>query len=860
MFLPYFCGKIIQTIKHFFMIEHLKKHKKLVFRKWSDNPIVRFFESMIIISVSGIFLLVGMLFLWVSLLQVPPLEGFHERIVSNSTKIYDRTGKVVLYDIFENAQRTIVPLDKISPLILKAVISTEDRNFYTHHGIDIKSTARAITYTALNKLGINKNLAVQGGSTITQQVLKNTVLTTDRTVTRKIKEWFLAVRLEQKLSKNEIIEHYLNEIPFGGSLYGIEEAAQNFFGKTSSDVSISEAAYLAAIINLPTYYSPYGNHRDQLDKRKNFVLSNMYHQKFITKDEYTKARVEKITFKPLSDTKSKAIHFVLSVREYLENKYGKDLVENQGLKVITTLDWKLQEKAEEIVKRNALVNESTWNAKNQALIGIDPKTGQILTMVGSRDYNDDSVDGKFNITTAALRQPGSSFKPFIYATAFEKGYSDKSILFDVPTQFTQSCSVTQFKPITGCYTPSNYDGKFRGAISLRNALAQSINIPAVKLLYLVGLPDSLTMAKRLGITTLKDANQYGLTLVLGGGEVNLLQMTSAYSVFANDGIKNTPTQIISVETFDGKVLESYKKQEEIVLQPQVARMVTDILSDNVARTPLFGAYSFLYFGDSVNVAGKTGTTNNNKDAWLIGYTPELALGVWTGNNENTPMKKGSAISGPTFKEVMNEAIKLYGVSVFPEPEQVITGKPFLDGLWQGDTTVTQETGIDETGQPIKETLVVPNLHSELYWINRADPTGPRPSNPAASNSLYGHFEAGVQKFYGYIGEQGDPISLNPKTKPKKSQTAILLLNDASSLSKSNSTTLTFQKADPTTAIDYVEFLIGTTLVGRVTSGVYSVTVNPEDIKELGPTAIFTVTTKLTSGELSSFEYKFEVMP
>ncbi|HEY1041716.1 MAG TPA: transglycosylase domain-containing protein [Candidatus Paceibacterota bacterium] len=834
-------------------------HKKVLVRKKKPNPFLKFLESLVIAGVSGVFILAGVLFLWISLLQVPPLEGFHERIVSNSTKIYDRTGKVVLYDIYENAQRTLVPLKDISPLILKAVVSTEDKSFYQHHGIDIKSTTRAITYTALNKLGINKKLEVQGGSTITQQVLKNTVLTSDKTLTRKLKEWFLAVRLEQKLSKDEIIEHYLNEIPFGGSLYGIEEASQTFFGKKSSEVTTAEAAYLAAIINLPTYYSPYGNNRVKLDARKNFVLSNMLNEGYITKDEYNKAKAEVITFQPLSETQSKAIHFVLSVREYLENKYGKDMVENQGLKVTTTLDWELQEKAEEIVKKNAEANEAAWNAKNQALIAIQPKTGQILAMVGSRDYNNDEVDGKFNITTSALRQPGSSFKPFIYAASFEKGYTDKSILFDVPTQFTQSCDVNQFTQKDGCYSPNNYDGKYRGAMSVRNALAQSINVPAVKMLYLVGVPESLTMAKRLGITTLKDANQYGLTLVLGGGEVTLLQMTSAYGVFANDGVRNAPTQILKVETFDGKVLESYTPKEEKVLAPQVARMITDILADNVARTPLFGSNSFLYFGSGVNVAGKTGTTNNNKDAWLIGYTPEIAIGVWSGNNNNTAMKKGSAISGPTFKEVMNEAIKLYGVTNFMPPEQIITGKPILDGLWQGDTVDSRQIGTDANGNPIKETVVQPNLHSELYWINRTDPTGPRPANPSAASSLFAHFEAGIIKYFGYSGEQGDAVVLGGSGAPKKNGKAYLLLETENKISRSKPTTISFEKAEPETEIEYVEFTVGSKVIGRITNGSYRITVDPADVQNLGETSTLTVTTKLKNGELSNFEYKVTIV-
>jgi membrane peptidoglycan carboxypeptidase len=400
-------------------------------------------------------------------------------------------------------------------------------------------------------------LSGQGGSTITQQVVKLSILTLDKSIARKLKEWILALRLERAVTKDQIFELYLNQVPFGGQLYGVEEASVTFFGKRASDVSLPEAAYLAAMLPAPTRLSPYGNHLEQLEKRRRLVLEKMREHGYITGDEFAFAIRAEVAFLPPKDSSISAPHFVFYVRQYLEDKYGEYALEQSGWRVTTTLDADLQAAAEEIVRSGALANTEKFNASNAALIAMDPKTGGILAMLGSRDYFDTEIQGAFNAAaTKPGRQPGSAFKPFVYAEAFRKGYSPETVIFDLPTQFSTYC-----KPDDNnnneypCYAPSNYDNKHRGPINLRNALAQSINIPAVKVLYLSGIPDTIRLAKALGISTLENANRYGLTLVLGGGEVTLLDMTSAYGVFATDGIRFNPISVLKVEDAQGKVVE-----------------------------------------------------------------------------------------------------------------------------------------------------------------------------------------------------------------------------------------------------------------------------------------------------------------
>jgi len=554
----------------------------------------------------------GSLFIWVSTLDIPDLSSFEERRVLQSTKIYDRTGEVLLYDLHQDVKRTIVPYERISRHIKNATVAIEDDTFFQHIGIRPLSILRSMVTNMRNGGG---PFSGAGGSTITQQVIKNSLLQREKTLTRKVKELILAIRLEQVLTKEEILSHYLNESPYGGTIYGVEEASQSFFGKSATEVTLAEAAYLASLPQLPTYYSPYGTHKDELDKRKNLVLDRMLLNGFITQEEHDASKNEVVEFRPQIATGIKAPHFVFYIRDYLARKYGEESLAEQGFKVITTLDWELQEQAEKIVKENALKNEKTYNAENGALVAVDPKTGQILVMVGSRDYFDEKIDGNFNIALAE-RQPGSSFKPFVYSAAFKKGYTPETVLFDLRTQFSTACAPDNFTSEGNCYSPNNYDEKFRGPVSIRNALAQSLNIPAVKTLYLAGIGQSLKLARDLGITTLKDTARYGLTLVLGGGEVKLVEMVGAYSVFANEGVKNELASVLRIEDSHGNVLEEFKSNPKEVLDRDITLQISDILSDNVARTPLYGSNSLLYFPGR-DVAAKTGTTNDKRDAWIL---------------------------------------------------------------------------------------------------------------------------------------------------------------------------------------------------------------------------------------------------
>lgn len=725
------------------MIKHLKKH-------WVRN---------IIFFILGTGLIVGgFIFITIATIKIPDLKSFEDRKIVKSTKIYDRTGEVVLFDIHDSLKRTVIPFADMGTNIKNAIVAVEDAEFYSHNGVRIDRTFIAAVKTLTGG-------QTQGGSTITQQLIKNSVLTSEKKISRKIKEWLLAYKIEQEMTKDQILETYLNELPYG-NIYGIQEASKSFFGKEPVDLSLAESAYLAAIPQAPTYYSPYGSHLDELENRKNFVLKRMKELGFVSEEEYLDALSEQVQWVIKDDIKIKAPHFVFYVREYLETKYGRDTVENGGLKVISTLDWDLEQKAEEIVKKRALENEVSQNASNSALVAIDPHTGQILSMVGSRDYFDPLIDGKFNVTLAK-RQPGSSFKPFIYATAFKKGYTPNSTIFNVFTEFNPGCT-PYGKPIKNnaeCYNPDNFNGVYKGPMSLRSSLAESINIVAVKLLYLVGIKDAIATAQSMGIKTLTDPDRYGLTLVLGGGEVSLLEMTGAYATFANEGVHNPPTGILSVEDYEGNLLEEFKENSRIALDKNVALTVSDVLSDNAARSPTFGLNSSLFLGDG-KVAAKTGTTNSNKDAWLVGYSPNMAVGVWSGNNDNTPMKKGgSAVSGPTFKEFMAEALKTVPNDSFEKPYINESNLPApLRGEWMGGNvyeidSISGKLATENTPEETKKSVVVTNVHSILYWIDKSNPTVLR-TDGFGNDGQFKNWETTVQDWWASNRQNYNSISEN----------------------------------------------------------------------------------------------------
>ncbi len=701
-------------IKQFF-----KKHKQLV--------------QTSLMLISSLILIVGSIVaFWISNFKVPTSDSIRERRVSESTKVYDSTGNILLYDTGGNVRRSVVPISEISKNIQNATIAIEDKSFYTHNGIKISSFMRAVL---ANLLSLEFS---QGGSTITQQVVKNSLLTGDKSLfggpARKIKEWVLAIRLEKVVTKEEILSMYLNEIPYGGVIYGVEEASQAFFGKPSSDVTLAEAAYLAAIPKAPTFYSPYGKNKEKLNDRKNLVLKEMLENSLINEAEYNSAKEENVEFLPKNDDGIKAPHFVFYVLDYIREKYGDEIINTGGLRVTTTLNYTLQEKAQRIAHDYALENQQKFNAENAAIVAIDPKTGGILTMVGSRDYFDKEIDGAFNVTTAK-RQPGSTIKPFVYSQAFKKGFTPETVLFDVQTQFSTSCARDNFTMENGCYAPQNYDNIFRGPVTLRSALAQSLNIPSVKTLYLAGLHESIELAQDMGINSLKDSGDYGLTLVLGGGEVTPLELTGAYSVFANSGVKHEIHSVSEIKDKNGEVLEKYELKSSEVLPKEVALKISDILSDNIARAPAYGQSSVLHFDGRNDVAVKTGTTNDYRDAWIMGYTPRIAVGAWVGNNDNSSMEKRVAgfIVAPMWRAFMDQALNEMPVESFEKPllEDPNTLKPVLTGIWQG--------GKREGNK------VVGGVHSILEWVNKDDPRGDFPNNPE-NDPQFDHWEYGVRKW------------------------------------------------------------------------------------------------------------------
>jgi 1A family penicillin-binding protein len=599
--------------------------------------------------------------------DLPDPNKLLERNVPESTKIYARDGSL-LYEIHGEYNRTLVNLDQISKYLQNATVAIEDKDFYKHGGISFTGIARAIV------VDIIKGEKVQGGSTITQQFVKNAILTKDKSFDRKIREVFLAITIDSRFSKADILKLYLNEIPYGRNAYGAQAAAQTFFNKNAIDLTLAESAYLAALPQSTTYFNPYGIHRDALENRKNTVLNAMFAQGYITEDQLKEAKDEKVAFAEI-DNGIKAPHFVLWVEDYLANKYGEISLEEGGLQVYTTLDPKLQEIAETAVKNGVEKSSVKYGANNAALVAIDPKTGQILAMVGSKDYFAKSepkgcTPGKNctfepNVNVAiSQRQPGSSFKPYVYVTAFKKefGYSPASMLVDV---------VTNFGTFNGkSYIPHNYNNESYGPVSMRQSLAGSLNIPAVKTLDLVGVEAAVQTAHDLGITS--PLANCGLSLVLGGCEVRLLDHVAAYSVIANEGVKNSQTPILKILDKSGKTLEEFKQNPQDVLDPQAAYELISIMTDNNARSYVFGPNSPLILSDRP-VAAKTGTTQNWHDGWTLGFTPSLAAGVWSGNNDGTLLKKGAdgvLVAAPIWHEFMQKALAGTPLESFKVPDGI----------------------------------------------------------------------------------------------------------------------------------------------------------------------------------------------
>ncbi|MBI3443507.1 transglycosylase domain-containing protein [Candidatus Woesebacteria bacterium] len=586
--------------------------------------------------------------LWKFILQdLPSPNELSTRNLDVSTKIYDRNG-VLLYKIYKDQNRTPVVLADIPLHVRLATLAAEDAEFYNHPGFSVRGITRAI-YRNLTRGEIS------GGSTITQQLTKNALLTPDKTIIRKLKEIVLSIKVERAFSKDQILEMYLNEVSYGGTAYGIQEAAKVHFDKDAHELTLSEAAYLAGLPRSPTKFSPFGPTPKLGLARQKDILNLMVINKFITREEALKTIDEPLKF-ATQRLDMKAPHFVMFVREYLVDKYGEDLVEKGGLEVTTTLDYNIQKFTEEVVRKE-IEKLKKLNVGNGAALVINPSNGEILTMVGSYDYFDLANDGNVNVATS-LRQPGSSIKIINYAYALSNGFNPATLLSDTPVTYKTYGSPP--------YTPRNYDGNYRGKITLRQALAESRNIPAVKVLASYGVTKMIEMGRMMGITTWNDPKNYGLSLTLGGGDIKLIDLARAYATIANYGKLPELIPVLKIKNYKDKVLEEGKCkpsrftlrsscEQPQVIDPRVAFLLTDILRDNKARAPAFGLNSALVIPKHEEVAVKTGTSNNLRDNLTIGFNQKYLVAVWVGNNDNTPMARiASGITGaaPIFNKIM----------------------------------------------------------------------------------------------------------------------------------------------------------------------------------------------------------------
>ncbi|MBT4856626.1 penicillin-binding protein [Candidatus Uhrbacteria bacterium] len=670
-------------------------------------------------------------FAWLSK-DLPDPNSLTIREIPQSTKIYDNTGEHLLYEIAGAEKRTLVTLDQIPEYVVWATITAEDRKFYEHGGIDIKGIMRAIF---IDVVTLSR---AQGASTITQQLVKNAILTNEKTFTRKFKEVILSLALERRYTKDEIMQLYLNEIPYGSRNYGIQSASDSYYGLAVEELSLAQAATLASLPKAPTTYL---NNPDQLETRRNWILQSMADLEHITQDEADIAMAEDTTIS-IEYNDIEAPHFVLWVKEQLEETYGQLQVEQGGLRVTTTIDYDKQVLANEAVTANAEARSESYGFNNSGLVSMDPDNGHILAMVGSVDYNDDEIDGKVNIAMSSL-QPGSSFKPIIYTAAFERGYTPNTILWDVLTTFVTA---------TGNYQPNNYDLEEHGPVTVRSALQGSLNIPAVKMLYLVGIEEGMDFAQRLGYSTLTDPSTVGLSMVLGGAEVTLLDHTAAYATLASEGVYHEPVSILMVKDSAGEILEEWRAEEhegEKVLEANIARMISDVLSDNNARTPYFGASSYLALSGRP-AAAKTGTTNDYNDAWTMGYTPSLVAGVWTGNTDGTTMNRGSggsSVAAPVWNQYMNAALAGQAAEGFVSPEIPITGIAMLDGEIPSELVVLDKASgklaTERTPESYIEEKFCGDYHTILHYISPSDPLT---LVDEPTDSSYVAWEANVQEY------------------------------------------------------------------------------------------------------------------
>lgn len=650
--------KQLRLFSRFFVFfKNIRSSQYLFFLKTVFYSLLFFVFMLIVHSFT-----LGMVAYHYLLASLPSLDEHTMSAMPESTRLYDREGKF-LYEVHGDVKRRFVPLSEIPLHLQEATISIEDKNFYTHSGYDLVAIARAFY--------INQRAGeiVQGASTITQQLARTLFLDQNQNYLRKVRELLLAMEIERKYSKAEILEMYLNNIPYGSIAYGISAASEIYFDKTVSELTLLESTYMAALPKAPSDYSPFGTNKEALARRSKAVIWAMHENAYLSDAEaWNILRAGEPVFID-SPVPIEAPHFVFYVLDELEKKYGKKKIREGGFDIYTSLDLSMQKEAEEVIEKWGLLNEEKYGAGNASLVAVEPATGKILSMVGSRNYFKDE-DGAFNVAVSP-RQPGSSFKPYVYAAAINGGLRPDSFVFDTKTNFKKANYGVD-------YIPRNYDGKFRGRISIRKALAGSLNIPAVKVLVNTGIDQTIDLAENMGLTTLGDRSRFGPSLALGGGEVKLLEHTAALGAFGNGGRKVPLSPILKITNKDGEII--YGEQDDLgeqVVATNTAYWINDMLSDNSARQYIFGPNSKLYI-PGFEVAAKTGTTQDYHDAWTIGYTPSLAVGVWSGNNDNTPMHEGAngyVVASPIWRDFMDMALSR------------VVKKGFVDPVFEKDNNV-----------------------------------------------------------------------------------------------------------------------------------------------------------------------------
>jgi penicillin-binding protein 1C len=742
--------------------------------------ILSFLPSAIIGSVALFFLISAFLFFWYS--RDLPVPDKVQRREGFSTVIVDRNSKPI-YDIYTDKNRIPVTLSDIPDVLKKATVAIEDKEFYKHQGFDLKGMLRAF-FNILTLRGL------QGGSTLTQQLVKNVLLSSERTLPRKIKEFVLAVQIERKYSKDEILQMYLNEAPYGGTMWGIESAAQGYFGKSVRDLTLTESVILAGLPQRPSYYSPFSGNPTAFKSRSEEVLRRMREDGYLSPDkEYEiKKDLSYIKF-ATPGANFVAPHFVFYVKKLLVEMLGESILGKGGLTITTTLDSDLQKKSETIV-REELDKLKGLNVENGATLGINPQNGEILFYVGSKYYDaeeeNQDFQGKFDIVTQALRQPGSALKPIMYAASFSKGYTPATLLMDTETHFPGG----EGKPD---YIPKNYDGKYRGPVQIRFALGNSINIPAVKMTAMVGIHEILKISYDMGLSTLapnsENEKRLGLSLVLGGGEVRLIDLVQSYGVFATGGIKNDLVSILKVTDSSGKILYEYKKKSgKRVLNEDISYLISNILSDNKAREEIFGPRSYLVIPEHT-VAVKTGTTDDKKDNWTIGYTNEAVVGVWVGNNDNSPMNprlsSGATGAAPIWNRLMREALKGKSDEPFKIPDNIlsieidafsgglpVSGKPtrieyFIKGSEPTSvSSIYQKLKLSkkENGKLANQVEIAQGNYDEKDFVvfKEEDPTSRDEKNL---------WQEGIDK---WLETQSDPAYHSPKETSKTDENSVVI--------------------------------------------------------------------------------------